>query len=354
MTTESYDLTPLRLESFAKRSHGAKVFPPLVSVPWISSSRGWVMAELQHDVAEPPPPLPDKVLAALGDLEVAHEELRVAEEELDQQRQQIERLIAVHDSGQRWRDHLFALLPLGVLVTDAEGKILETNASAAELLGVRAVHLLGKPLLVYVAADHRRLLRDLLVRLKRGESELHATVQLTPRAGEPVSTDLVALPDPDGPSGTLRWIALPRGDRTAQLPQPATVVGPDHSDESLRIATALTQLCTLPVDASDQQRLLGRIAPVITAAVPGSTAVSVTIGDPVAPDRLASDSTGAQVFDGLQLRLGQGPCVDAFREGEVVVTADVSVDPRWPRLAAAARSHPVRSVLALPIEVAGE
>lgn len=179
------------------------------------------MAELQHDFAEPAAPLPQKVLAALGDLEIAHEELRVAEEELDDQRAQIERLVALHDTGQRWRDHLFALLPVGVLVTDAGGKILETNASAAALLGVRPVHLPGKPLLVFVANDHRRLVRDLLGRLGRGKAELHATVQLTPRSGEPVSADLVAVPDPDQEPGTLRWIVLPQGDRPAQPPSVA-------------------------------------------------------------------------------------------------------------------------------------
>src|SRR4051794_24184067 len=99
------------------------------------------MAELSHDVVAPALMLPEQVIAALGDLEVAHEELRVAEEELAAQREQMERLVARHDSSQRWRDHLFGLLPMGLLVTDAGGKILEANASAAELLGVRPVHL---------------------------------------------------------------------------------------------------------------------------------------------------------------------------------------------------------------------
>jgi PAS domain S-box-containing protein len=311
------------------------------------------MAELQRDFSETEPRMPERILVALGDLEVAHEELRVAEEALDEQRDQIERLIALHDSGQRWRDHLFALLPVGVLVTDAEGKILETNASAADLLGVRAVHLPGKPLQVYVDAAHRRLVRDLLGRLTRGEPELHAAVRLTPRTGEPVSTDLVALPDPDGPIGALRWVLLPQGDRTTHPPYAATVGG-EPSDESLQVATALAQLCTLPADGSDQQRLLGRIALVVGAAVPGATGVSVTIGDPAAPDRQATDSAEAQVLDGLQLRTGEGPCVDAFRDGKVTVSADLTADPRWPRLARTAQGQRIRSALALPIRVADE
>jgi PAS domain S-box-containing protein len=312
------------------------------------------VAEPQHDVAELAVEMPEKVLAALGDLEVAQEELRVAEEELDQQRQQIERLIALHDSGQRWRDHLFALLPVGVLVTDAGGTILEINASAAELLGVRAVHLPGKPLLVYVAAAHRRLVRDLLSRLGRGEPELHAAVQLVPRAGEPVSADLIALPDPEGPAGTLRWVVLPRDGGASPVAPAPTAARAEPSDESLQVATALAQLFSLPADVADQQRLLGRIALVVRAAVPGVTSVSVTIGDPAEPDRQATDSAEAQVFDGLQLRTGEGPCVDAFRDGTVTVSADVAADPRWPALARVARSQPIRSTLALPIRVADE
>jgi PAS domain S-box-containing protein len=311
------------------------------------------MAELQQDFTASEARMPEKILAALGDLEVAHEELRVAEAELTEQREQIEQLVARHDSGQRWRDHLFALLPVGVLVTDAEGKILETNATAAELLGVRPVHLPGKPLVVYVAADHRRALRDLLGRLGRGEPELHATLQLTPRFGQPVTAGLVALPDPDGPPGTVRWILLPQEHR-APVPAPVPAVGNDPSDDSVRVATALAQLCTLPADAGDQQRLLSRIALVVGAAVPGATGVSVTIGDPLAPDRQATDSVEAQLFDGLQLRLSEGPCAEAFRDGRVTVSADLTEDPRWPRLAAAARSQPIRSALALPIRVADE
>src|SRR4051794_5206602 len=141
MTTHCYDLTPLRLESFAKRGLSKPIRGGPRSVRWRSKQWGVAMAELSHEVPASVPMPPDQILAALGDLEVAHEELRVAEEELAEQREQIERLVARHDSSQRWRDHLFGLLPMGLLVTDAEGKILESNASAADLLGVRPVHL---------------------------------------------------------------------------------------------------------------------------------------------------------------------------------------------------------------------
>src|SRR4051794_23737797 len=108
------------------------------------------MAEIQHDVAAPGPRVPETVLRAAGELEVTQEELRVAEAALVEQREQMKRLLDRHEDTRRWQDQVFAALPVGVLVTDGEGKILQANASAADLLGVHAVRLRGKPLQVYV------------------------------------------------------------------------------------------------------------------------------------------------------------------------------------------------------------
>src|SRR5215213_6847610 len=113
-----------------------------------------------------------EVLSALGELEVAHEELRVAEDELSRNRAQLQELVSQYESGQRWREHLFALLPVGVLVTDDMGTVKETNGAAAALLGVRPALLVRKPLPVYVDAPHRRLVRVLIAQLARGEPEL--------------------------------------------------------------------------------------------------------------------------------------------------------------------------------------
>jgi GAF domain-containing protein len=50
-----------------------------------------------------------------------------------------------------------------------------------------------------------------------------------------------------------------------------------------------------------------------------------------------------------ELDLGEGPVIDALASGDVVWTADVSVDARWPRLRRVARDHPVRGLLAAPV-----
>ncbi|MEW9533641.1 ANTAR domain-containing protein [Microbispora sp. NPDC049125] len=51
--------------------------------------------------------------------------------------------------------------------------------------------------------------------------------------------------------------------------------------------------------------------------------------------------------------LREGPSREALSTGRQVVVADVMRDPRWPRYAATAVRHGVRSVLVLPIQVEG-
>jgi hypothetical protein len=65
----------------------------------------------------------------------------------------------------------------------------------------------------------------------------------------------------------------------------------------------------------------------------------------------ASDDVAAHL-DELQFRLGEGPCVEAFREGRAVLVPDLTevTDSRWPMFAAAARLTPIRAVFVLPLQ----
>jgi GAF domain-containing protein len=110
----------------------------------------------------------------------------------------------------------------------------------------------------------------------------------------------------------------------------------------------------LPSAESDQQRLLARMAALVQGAVPAAQWVSITLGSPADPSRLASDSAEAQEFDGLQLQAQEGPCWTAYAVGSVVLPPHVAGAARWPMLAKLAADSPVRSVLALPVDVAGE
>jgi GAF domain-containing protein len=62
---------------------------------------------------------------------------------------------------------------------------------------------------------------------------------------------------------------------------------------------------------------------------------------------------GIEVIQELQLSLGQGPCVDAWRSGEPVTESDLADPPlaRWPAFARAAAEEGVRAVFAFPLRV---
>jgi hypothetical protein len=72
-------------------------------------------------------------------------------------------------------------------------------------------------------------------------------------------------------------------------------------------------------------------------------------------DRMAGSDETARSLEGLQLTLGEGPCIDAFRSGSLVLTPDVGGDgaSRWPGYGPAAHDLGVRAVFAYPLRIGG-
>jgi PAS domain S-box-containing protein len=121
-------------------------------------------------------------------LQTTLEELRVAEEELRTQNEEL--LAARHElEAERARyQALFEFAPDAYLVTTPEGKILEANQAAAELLHVRPPYLPGKPLAVFVSEEDRREFRDRLNRLPAEGPRLVWEARLQPRSGKVLET----------------------------------------------------------------------------------------------------------------------------------------------------------------------
>ena len=105
-----------------------------------------------------------------------------------------------------------------------------------------------------------------------------------------------------------------------------------------------------PLDGeTSEQQLLTAVVELARHAVPGARWASTGVGDPAQPAASAADSAQAQAADGLQWRADEGPAADAHRTATPVVTADLTADPRWPRLAELAAGGEVRGALALPL-----
>jgi GAF domain-containing protein len=68
--------------------------------------------------------------------------------------------------------------------------------------------------------------------------------------------------------------------------------------------------------------------------------------------RMCTDQIVLQL-DALQSRTGEGPCLDAVKQGASFYAEDLAEDPRWPHFGPSATASGMRSLLALPMDVNG-
>jgi len=143
-------------------------------------------AELEALRRRIPPTSDPDVLELVEGMRATLEELRVAEEELSRQNDELSNLqLAVADEAARYRA-LFELAPVPYVTTDSYFVIREANDAAAALLAVDRRFVVGKPLAVYIDSDDRRAIRAELTRLSRGAVEpLSVRVRMRRRGGMP-------------------------------------------------------------------------------------------------------------------------------------------------------------------------
>ncbi|HEY1951588.1 MAG TPA: ATP-binding protein [Gemmatimonadaceae bacterium] len=134
-------------------------------------------------------------------MKVADEELRQQNEELARSRDEIER------ERQKYLD-LFDFAPDPYIVTDRAGIIREANHACAQLLGVERDFLIGKPLFNYFEEPARRAYRQQLDRLCGAERLDDWELEVKPRNrdGLPVSVSLARLTGKDNATCGHRWI----------------------------------------------------------------------------------------------------------------------------------------------------
>jgi PAS domain S-box-containing protein len=143
----------------------------------------------------------DEWLAAVEQLEVAEEELRQQSDELAASAAEVEVQHA------RYQE-LFELAPDAYLVTDAAGVVQEANRAAAVLFHIPRGFLGGKPLVVFVDPEARRVFRDGIDRVCAAGVVEHWEMQLRPRYGRSVHVSVAATCSRDarGNVATIRWI----------------------------------------------------------------------------------------------------------------------------------------------------
>lgn len=119
------------------------------------------------------------------------------------------------------------------------------------------------------------------------------------------------------------------------------------------LAEALAGVARRLADERDVEATLQAIVDAAVQTVPGAQHVGVSVLDGRQVSvRKQSDPTITAVDD-LQTSLQEGPCLQVLQAESRVLVTDLARDERYPRLAAAAVEHGVRSVLSYRLQLTG-
>lgn len=144
----------------------------------------WQLAELYQYAYSSLEEQPDLLPAAFKELGIASEELQVAVEELKQKNEELNSARASLEAERQRYEDLFEFAPDGYIVTDPEGKIIEANRAAAQMLNVLQTALAGKLLTVFIPPEERKDFRSQLNRLYHDNQAIWGEIRLQQRNGD--------------------------------------------------------------------------------------------------------------------------------------------------------------------------
>lgn len=138
---------------------------------------------------------------SLHELGEVIEEVRVAQEQLIDQRQRMEGLQEElrRQTARYWQ--LFDDIPQPYVVTRVDSTIIEVNKAAAELLNVSQRFLAGKALSVFVCEDRSGFLSR-IAELVAQRTESQFQLKMRPRERAPLAVKAVARAD----EASVRWV----------------------------------------------------------------------------------------------------------------------------------------------------
>lgn len=170
---------------------------------------------LKQRFGQSPLPQQDLLEQTIEELGTALEELHVAEEELHQQNEQLVLAHGLVEKERRRYQELFDFAPDGYLVTDTNGRIVEANRAAVNLLKVPQNFLKGKALINFIPLEERHAFRFLLIQLCEIEEMLEREIHMKPRECNNINCSISVTTIRDNQGNPLGWRWLLR-DITAR------------------------------------------------------------------------------------------------------------------------------------------
>jgi GAF domain-containing protein len=116
---------------------------------------------------------------------------------------------------------------------------------------------------------------------------------------------------------------------------------------------SLGALSTFFVGDSTVADTLLRVSELAVAAVAPAQYIGLTMLVDDKPTTAVFTDPDSPEIDQAQYRSGKGPCLDAFRTGEIQAVPSTERANPWPEFSQACREHQILSTLSLPMGLAG-
>jgi GAF domain-containing protein len=116
-------------------------------------------------------------------------------------------------------------------------------------------------------------------------------------------------------------------------------------------ADPFAELGRIVLSEDSLESILDRVTTLARQLVPGADEVSVTLVQAGKASTAAYTGELALSLDKTQYAQGDGPCLTAASDREVVAVPDLSTEERWPEFTAAARERGVGSMLSIGLPV---
>lgn len=122
-----------------------------------------------------------------------------------------------------------------------------------------------------------------------------------------------------------------------------------------QLAETFAEISGVLLAEPDVQRTLDKMCALLVDTVEGCNhAVVTVVRNQHLASPAASDDVGLAV-DAIQFEVDDGPCVEAIREHQTVVTDDLLTETRWPKFSRrAVEDTGIRSMMAFRLFVAGD
>jgi diguanylate cyclase (GGDEF)-like protein/PAS domain S-box-containing protein len=251
------------------------------------------------------------------------------------------------------RQLLASIGTVGVVLHDADGRIVDLNEAALELLGEDRARVLGRVPFEEVDLDARAPDGTTV----GGHDQPIARAL---RARTPVVDQRIELRQPDGSTRWLVVAAWPVLDGETLLGAVVTMVDETDRHELMRIEQTVSRAMQVLVRATGEQQLLDEMCQTIVEAGGYPLAwigrADDHEGRPVAPIA-AAGATG--YVDGLRVTWaeddpnGQGPAGSAIRSGRVHLAADLESDEGFASWRRRAGEFDLGSCVAVPFRLPG-